>query len=91
MKTGYTLTTEEIKSIESLNVKQVWNELTSLVSKEFEGNDKLWNDVVLFILEVVSENGEGFKKDIAEKALDYVNISEKQAWCVAYEFVKINS
>jgi hypothetical protein len=42
------------------------------------------------ILEEVAKNGSGFKKDIATKALKYKNISEKQAWCVAFDFIAIS-
>ncbi len=41
------------------------------------------------ILEVVSTKGHSFKKDIATKALKYNRLSEKQAWCVAYEFKNV--
>lgn len=52
-------------------------------------NQSNWADVALMILMTVSECGSGFKKDIATKAIESVNISEKQAWCVAYEFVNV--
>ncbi len=38
------------------------------------------------LLELVKENSNDFTKDIAEKALkNNWNLSEKQAWCVAYQ------
>ena len=42
------------------------------------------------ILEFVKDNSTGFQKDIAERALDkQMPMSEKQAWAVSYEFIKL--
>jgi len=49
-----------------------------------------WSDNAEIILEEVAKNGSGFKKDIATKALKYKSISEKQAWCVAFDFIAIS-
>lgn len=49
-----------------------------------------WSDNAEIILEEVAKNGSGFKKDIATKALKYKSMSEKQAWCIAFDFIAIN-
>ncbi len=43
----------------------------------------------LFILNEVKNNSKGFQKDIADKGLNGMNLSEKQSWCVAYEFKNV--
>ena len=43
----------------------------------------------LFILTEVKNNSKGFQKDIAEKGINGMSISEKQAWCVAFEFKNV--
>ena len=43
----------------------------------------------LFILTEVKNNSNGFQKDIAIKGLNGRHLSEKQAWCVAYEFKNV--
>lgn len=43
----------------------------------------------LHILITVRDKSNGFQKDIALKALDGIMISEKQAWCIAYEYKKV--
>ena len=42
------------------------------------------------ILVNVAENAGGFQADIAKKALDGMRISDKQAWCVAFAFLKLD-
>lgn len=41
------------------------------------------------ILDTVKNNSKGFQKNIAENALKYGRLTEKQAWCVAYEFKNV--
>lgn len=48
-----------------------------------------WSDNAEIILEEVAKSGNGFKKDIAAKALKYKTMTEKQAWCVAFDFITI--
>jgi len=55
------------------------------IFNQLDNHDFMFNT----ILEIVSEKGNGFKKDIAIKALKYNRLSEKQAWCVAYEFKNV--
>jgi hypothetical protein len=43
------------------------------------------------ILETVAKKVNGFQADIAEKALGGYGMSNKQKWCVAYAYVKINT
>ncbi len=51
----------------------------------------------LHVLTTVKNNSKGFHKDIAEKGLEYLaekgmdvrSLSEKQAWCVAFEFKNV--
>ncbi len=42
-----------------------------------------------FILEDVAQGSKGFQSDIAKRALESGRLSEKQAWCIAYEAKKI--
>lgn len=55
--------------------------------------ETITNDVTSFesetILKEVSEKSNGFQADIASRVLGGSRISEKQAWCVAYEAKKV--
>jgi len=47
------------------------------------------------IIEFVAKESKGFQKDICEKVIKYSHngmykMSEKQAYCVFYEFLKLN-
>lgn len=48
-----------------------------------------WSNGPDIILSFVKDNSTGFQKDIAERALQYGRLSEKQAWSVAYEFLRL--
>ena len=41
------------------------------------------------ILDIVKNKSKGFQADIANKALQYGKITEKQAWCIVFEFKNI--
>ena len=58
----------------------------------FDYNDKCYSLTADSILKSVKLNCEGFVKDIATRFSDHSNklaMSEKQAWCVAFAFIKI--
>lgn len=74
---------------ELTNVKSVFNE----IDVDFDGckgnMKKEWRENGEIILEFCKDCSTTFVKDICEKALEYKNLSEKQRWCVAFEFLKI--
>lgn len=58
----------------------------------FDFNDKCYSLTADSILKAVKLNCEGFVKDIATRFTDPSNkfaMSEKQAWCIAFAFIKI--
>lgn len=46
-------------------------------------------EIGICICSIIKDCSTSFCKDIAEKALNGVNLSEKQTWCLSYEFIKI--
>lgn len=84
----------------SVCLKNSWNMAKGIVTNGVTKNTdvKLLKEIIymntnstdwMFILHEVQNNSKGFQKDIATKALNGMNISEKQAWCVAFEFKNI--
>ncbi len=76
------------------NAKAVFSELRT-VGSQFnhlaKGYDVIeWSENAEIILEEVAKNGSGFKKEIALKAMKYKRMTEKQAWCVAFDFIAIS-
>lgn len=73
------------------SVKDVFNAIMN--GKTFGGKFDYSVSYSIFaesILNTVMKNSNGFQADIAEKAyLEGLNLSEKQAWCVAYEYKKV--
>lgn len=81
-------------------LKTAWNHVrgivTNGVSKESSVSD-IKECVYLnagstdseWILSIVKTQSKGFQKDIANKGLSGINLSEKQSWCVAYEFKNV--
>lgn len=68
------------------NAKRVFDCLS------FDYNDKCYSLTADSILKAVKQNCNGFVKDIATRFSDPSNkfaMSEKQAWCIAFAFVKI--
>lgn len=79
-----------IEYLKEEDVKQIFSYLTpfsSSYSRKY--SDKYWELEAEKILNFVAEKSKGFQADIAEKALKFTRISEKQAWCVAFEFKKL--
>ena len=58
-------------------------EVKEVVYNMSESND------FMYILTEVRNKSKGFQKDIAERGLNGNAISEKQAWCVAFEFKNV--
>jgi len=76
---------------ELTNVKEVFNFIKSGFDSDYETMKGFtsFSDMPETILEFVRDCSKGFQSDVATKALKYGNMSEKQAWCVAFEFIKI--
>jgi len=68
--------------------KDVFNALKSGIFYK-NRQDKEWGEIAETILQATEKFTAGFQKDIAKKALQYVSLSDKQAWCVSYSFVEI--
>lgn len=71
------------------SAKEVFN---AICAKNYGGkfNNRIeWTENAEHILNVVAENSLGFQADIADRALEGNNISDKQVWCVAFEFLKV--
>jgi hypothetical protein len=86
-------TLSKVKSaIESGNAKEVFNIVSAstwIGSKnlDFESKECI-NPSAETIIELVAANSNDFTKDIANKAIDSeLNLSAKQAWCIAYQVV----
>lgn len=77
----------EINDVKSVfnAVSRGFSEFYSLTERRFTA----FHEVAETVLEFVAENSKGFQADIASKALKYGNPTDKQAWCVAFEFIKI--
>lgn len=70
----------ENSNLDESSVKEIFNILKWSVNSEM---------LIDEILMTVKNNSNGFQKDIAEKAQRGISLSQKQAWCVAYEYKKV--
>ena len=68
-------------NLSEMTVKDIYEN----ISLGFLKNSAIANE----ILQTVAERSKGFQKDIANKVLLGENISDKQAWCVAYEYKNV--
>lgn len=94
MKNEFKSSNQIVSELE--NVKEIFDTLNNGLSIEFAnpkyGKDekKEWGMNAETILEFISECSNTFCQDIAKKALtNLTKLSEKQAWCLAYEFLNI--
>ncbi|MCL2311886.1 MAG: hypothetical protein FWC41_05295 [Firmicutes bacterium] len=81
-------TLQEFDNLKNLTPKEIFDILNNF----FNYNEKSYAVKSMQILEYVAENSKHFAKDIAKKYADASNkyeMSDKQKWCVAYEFLKI--
>ena len=82
-------------SLEAMNeMRKAGNAKRVFECLNFDYNDKCYSLTADSILKAVKIYGQGFVKDIATKYQDAGNkyaMSEKQAWCVAFAFVKIGN
>ena len=62
---------------------------TRFTGNKIEGFSVEYSGISDVIMNVVSKTSTGFQADIAKKAFLGCRISIKQAWCVAFEFSKI--
>lgn len=77
------------ESINSKDVKAIQFNLRNIYSFDRVGNfscDTV-NDLGELFLDLVKDNSNDFTKDIAEKSKDKFHLTEKQAWCCAYQIV----
>jgi hypothetical protein len=98
-------TFDSYKEAFSFNLQIIWNEARNVTAKSDYANwtvSEIQAAIVfdaariatglftqLTIIEDVAEKSKGFQSDIAKRVLESGRISEKQAWCVAYEAKKI--
>ena len=59
------------------------------IDYKLEGVDEVWTDIAEIILDIVEYKSETFAKNIAKKRS--TNMSIKQKWVVAFEFMKIKN
>jgi hypothetical protein len=82
-------------SVESLNEMRKSNNAKNVFDcLDFDYNDKCYSLSADSILKAVKIHSEGFVVDIATRFSDPSNkfeMSQKQAWCVAYAFCKIKN
>ena len=71
------------------NVKSIFEYLITGVSYGSKFQPSYWEDEAESILRLVAEKSKGFQGDIAKKAMISKRLSEKQAWCIAYEFKNV--
>ena len=81
-----------IEDVKKATVKEVFSSLQEVgFCKEFNGRFHTErNEFQYLILDFVRKTSKGFQKDIANSAFQY-KISDKQAWCISFEFDKIRS
>jgi len=69
-------------------VKEQVKESFSVTFSKASGKEVIENLIGIDILKLVSENSNDFTKDIATKCLENkYELSEKQAWCIAYQVI----
>lgn len=87
------ITIEDVRKDISFNSsKDLFNALMSGFTQMYDykvRNHTEWHFNTEVALKLVVEKSNGFQSDIATKALKYGRVSEKQAWCVAYEYMKL--
>ena len=82
-------------SLEAMNeMRKAGNAKRVFDCLNFDYNDKCYSLTADSILKAVKIYGQGFVTDIAKRFQDAGNrfeMSQKQAWCVAFAFVKIEN
>ena len=75
--------------IQQKNVKAIQENLRDIYTFNRVGDfsAEVINDLGELFLGFVKENSNDFTKDIAEKSYGKFHLSEKQAWCCAYQIV----
>ena len=83
------------KSLEAMNeMRKSGNAKRVFDCLNFDYNDRCYSLTADSILKAVKIYGQGFVTDIAKRFQDAGNsfeMSQKQAWCVAFAFVKIEN
>lgn len=78
-----------LNPIDKSNVKSIFNKLNGISDGSKFGSRIEYNDFAYHILEIVEKNSNGFQSDIAKKAILGMNMTDKQKWCVAFEYQKV--
>ncbi len=74
----------------SNNAKNVFQ----IISMGWNSREKFYSNKSCQIMDAIKENSNGFVVDIATKFENISNpykMSEKQAWCLAFAFIKIQN
>ena len=89
MTTEFKSTYEKVSEIKE--VKIAFNCVSRGFSESYENGKGFteYHEIGETILEFVRDCSTTFVSDIATKALKYGNPSDKQSWCVSFEFIKI--
>ncbi|HKK12405.1 MAG TPA: hypothetical protein VJ945_06210 [Flavobacteriaceae bacterium] len=89
--TTFKSTYQRVSELE--NVKDVFNFIKGGFDADYETMKGFtsFSEMPETILKFVKDCSKGFQSDVATKTLKYGNMSEKQAWCVAFEFIKIKN
>jgi len=75
--------------VENMTKQDIYSSINELTVSQIM-NILITNDIDKHtILIAVSEKSKGFQSDVAKKAIQYNRMSDKQAWCIAYEFKNI--
>lgn len=90
MTTEFKSTYQKVSEI--ADAKAAFNCISAGFTQEYSNQYRrftAYHEIGETILEFVRDCSATFCADIAKKALQYGNPSEKQSWCVAFEFIKI--
>lgn len=80
--------TEIINELRAMNVRNLFEKVSNY--DYLSRNHVEYSDDACFIFQIITTVGDGFVKDICEKAKkENRAISDKQAWCVAYALKKL--
>ena len=82
--------TPDFIKIENFNLNdKTTKELFDIIYLGYNFSNEDYNILASAILEVVKTKSNGFQKDIATKAFNGEELTQKQSWCIAFEFKKV--
>jgi hypothetical protein len=90
IKKTFLASDNHIKELRTLTKSDIFNMLQKVgFCREYNGRYfSERTELQYIVLDFVNKHSKGFQSDIAKKANEY-KISDKQAWCVAFEFDKL--